>query len=350
MKLTTTHIDWINIGLMLISAAAAFVLPFEVFLFSYAVLGPLHYLTEISWLHERKYFTTGARDAVVLVLLGVLLFCTSVILPMYFPPAENAPQQVKQTYSQQLNQAGATIIYLAFMAALAMTAFRTLGSKVLFMLAAGLFLMSLIKVQVWVLFFIVFLPTLIHVYVFTATFMLLGALKSRSVPGLLAFALLLFIGAFLLLYRPEVTSNVSQTIRDQYSRFFVELNRWMAQLFGHTWTDREQAYQSSLGVALMRFIAFAYTYHYLNWFSKTSIIKWHQVNWIRLVAIGILWLVAVFLYWWNYQYGFIALYTLSFLHVFLEFPLNWRSFMDLGKEMRNISQSGWVRQPVLKPS
>jgi len=349
MKLTTTHIDWINIGLMLISAVAAYVLPFEVFLFSYAVLGPLHYLTEISWLHERKYFTTGARDAVVLILLGVLLFITSIIIPNYFPPAENASQQVKQTYSQQLNQAGATIIYLAFMGALAMTTFRTLGSKVLFMLAAGLFLVALLKVQVWVLFFIVFLPTLVHVLVFTAAFMLLGALKSRSVPGLLAFVLLLTIGATLLFFRPEVTTTVSEGVRSHY-RFFVELNRWLAQIFGQVWTDKDQAYQTELGVALMRFIAFAYTYHYLNWFSKTSIIKWHQVNRIRLVVIAVLWLMAVVLYWWNYYYGFIALYTLSFLHVFLEFPLNWRCFIDLGREVRGISQNGWAKQPILKPS
>lgn len=350
MKLTTAHIDWINIVLMLISAAAAYVLPFEVFLFSYAVLGPLHYLTEISWLHERKYFTTGARDAIVLVLLGVLLFFTSVIIPKFFPPAEKAPTQVKQTFTQQLNQAGATIIYLAFMGALAMTTFRTLGSKVLFMLAAGLFLVALLKVQVWVLFFIVFLPTLVHVFVFTAAFMLLGALRSRSVPGLLAFVLLLSIGSFLLFYRPEVASTVSQPVRDQYNRFFWDLNRWMAQIFGQVWTDKDQAYQSELGVALMRFIAFAYTYHYLNWFSKTSIIKWHQVNRTRLVVIAVLWLIAVFLYWWDYFYGFIALYTLSFLHVFLEFPLNWRCFIDLGREVRGISQNGWAKQPMLKPS
>jgi len=350
MKLTTTHIDWINIGLMLVSACAAFVLPFEVFLFSYAVLGPLHYLTEISWLHERKYFTTGARDALVLVLLGIFLFVTSVIIPKYFPPAEYAPKQVKEAFGQQLNQAGATIIYLAFMGALAMTTFRTLSSKILFMLAAGLVLMALIKVQVWVLFFIVFLPTLVHVFVFTAAFMLLGALKSRSVPGLLALVLLLSIGAFLLFYRPEVTAIISQGVRDQYTMFFVELNRWMAKLFGQELSSSELAYQSSLGVALMRFIAFAYTYHYLNWFSKTSIIKWHQVNWIRLAAIAVLWVVAVTLYWWNYKYGFIALYTLSFLHVFLEFPLNWRSFIDLGREVRSISQKGWARQAALKPS
>ena len=51
MRLTTQQIDWLNIGFMVASAAAAYALPFEVFLFAYAVLGPLHYLTEISWLH-----------------------------------------------------------------------------------------------------------------------------------------------------------------------------------------------------------------------------------------------------------------------------------------------------------
>ena len=29
------------------------------FLFAYAFLGPLHYLTEISWLHDRQYFAKG---------------------------------------------------------------------------------------------------------------------------------------------------------------------------------------------------------------------------------------------------------------------------------------------------
>lgn len=348
MKLTTAHIDWINIGLMILAAGAAFVLPFEVFLFSYAVLGPLHYLTEISWLHERKYFTTGSRDALVLVFLGIMLFCTSVFIPLYFPPSEQAPAPVKQAFTQHLFQAGATIIYLAFMVALAMTIFRTIGNKILFMLVAGFFLMALIRVQAWVLFFIVFLPTLVHVFFFTATFMLLGALKSRSMPGLLAFVLLLTIGAFLLFYHPDVSTTVSDEVRKHYLNF-VELNRWMARLFGQELANPDQAYQSSLGFALMRFIAFAYTYHYLNWFSKTTVIKWHQVNWKRLVAIMVLWIVAVVLYWWEYRTGFIALYTLSFLHVFLEFPLNWRSFMDLGKEVRQISHSGWARNSSPKP-
>src|SRR6186997_718295 len=65
--------DYINIGLLLISCALAFVLPFELFLFSYAILGPLHYLTEINWLHKRNYFTTGKKDYLLLILLCFLL-------------------------------------------------------------------------------------------------------------------------------------------------------------------------------------------------------------------------------------------------------------------------------------
>ena len=68
------RINVVNIGLMLFSCAAAFVMPFEVFLFAYAVLGPLHYLTEISWLHDRKYFTKGKYDYIILWVIGLLIF------------------------------------------------------------------------------------------------------------------------------------------------------------------------------------------------------------------------------------------------------------------------------------
>jgi hypothetical protein len=351
VKLTTTHIDWLNIALMFLAAGAAYVLPFEVFLFSYAVLGPLHYLTEISWLHERKYFTTGARDAIVLFLLSVVLFFVNVGVPTIWPAPrpDTAPPQVIAQYSATMQQAGATIIYLALMSALAMVVFRSLSSKIAMMLLAGVFLMGMIKLPLWILFFTIFLPTLVHVFVFTAAFMLLGALKNRSVPGLLSFLLLFVIAGLLLFYRPDVYTIVPEGVKSHYHNF-VELNGWLANLFGESWNRariKEVAYQTPLGVALMRFIAFAYTYHYLNWFSKTSIIKWHQVNKFRLVAIVVLWLVAVGLYWWNYQIGFIALYTLSFLHVFLEFPLNWRSFLELGKEFQGIASHGWSRPKMV---
>ncbi|HET9870420.1 MAG TPA: hypothetical protein VFR02_07995, partial [bacterium] len=54
---TVDRVNALNIGLMALSAALAFRFPFELFLFSYTVLGPLHYLTEISWLKDRGFYT-----------------------------------------------------------------------------------------------------------------------------------------------------------------------------------------------------------------------------------------------------------------------------------------------------
>ena len=51
------YVNHLNSGLMVVSCVVAYLYPFELFLFSYAVLGPLHYFTEISWLHQRGYFT-----------------------------------------------------------------------------------------------------------------------------------------------------------------------------------------------------------------------------------------------------------------------------------------------------
>ena len=69
----TERLDLLNIGLMGVACAVAFVVPFELFLFSYAILGPLHYLTEISWLHDQKYYLPDRRFALGLLLLTALL-------------------------------------------------------------------------------------------------------------------------------------------------------------------------------------------------------------------------------------------------------------------------------------
>ncbi|SVE46858.1 uncharacterized protein METZ01_LOCUS499712, partial [marine metagenome] len=66
---TLDQVNYLNTGLMLLAAGVALVLPFELFLFAYAILGPAHYLTQISWLHDHQYFTTGKYDFVLLVLL-----------------------------------------------------------------------------------------------------------------------------------------------------------------------------------------------------------------------------------------------------------------------------------------
>ena len=79
----------------------------------------------------------------------------------------------------------------------------------------------------------------------------------------------------------------------------------------------------------MRFVAFAYTYHYLNWFSKTSIIRWHQVSRARGIAIVAAWAVGVGVYLYSYRLGFAVFYVLSVVHVMLEFPLNHQTMVGL---------------------
>ncbi|MFN3940014.1 MAG: hypothetical protein ACK4IY_05470, partial [Chitinophagales bacterium] len=99
-------------------------------------------------------------------------------------------------------------------------------------------------------------------------------------------------------------------------------------------------YFSNTGILITRFIAYAYTYHYLNWFSKTSIIKWHDVPKQQLFIILTLWVLSVVLYASNYYTGLMALYFLSFLHVVLEFPLNFQSFKQIGEQLRMRLRAG----------
>src|SRR5579863_9054605 len=71
------RINYLNIGLMLVSCAIALYIPFELFLFAYAVLGPAHYFTEISWLQKRSFFTRTKNDFWLLIALAILVCFTA---------------------------------------------------------------------------------------------------------------------------------------------------------------------------------------------------------------------------------------------------------------------------------
>ncbi len=50
------NLDNINSILIIIAFGLSIILPFELFLFAYAVLGPIHYLSEIAWLEKKNFF------------------------------------------------------------------------------------------------------------------------------------------------------------------------------------------------------------------------------------------------------------------------------------------------------
>jgi hypothetical protein len=100
--------------------------------------------------------------------------------------------------------------------------------------------------------------------------------------------------------------------------------------------SKTSLFTSPVAVVVARFIAFAYTYHYLNWFSKTTVIKWHEVPKTRLALILVLWIGAIASYLIDYNFGFKVLFLLSILHVMLEFPLNLVTLKGIGVELKSI--------------
>jgi ribosomal protein L6P/L9E len=127
---------------------------------------------------------------------------------------------------------------------------------------------------------------------------------------------------------------------------FMELNRQLINTLGldqlKTFSNESLAentrviFGTQAGFMVMRFIAFAYTYHYLNWFSKTSLIQWHKVPRKTLSIVIAIWIISVAIYAYDFMLGLKWLFLLSFLHVLLEFPLNYRSVIGIGQEISGL--------------
>ena len=409
------QINYLNMGLMALSALLAYFLPFETFLFAYAFLGPLHYLTEISWLHDRNYFSKGKYDFIVLLVIGVLLSYASFAKDF----------GINVDFYESFVEANLFDKLLVF----------ALFSAVLFALVENIFvkiisiLLLFVFISGWLsperaeinrnsttIFALTSLvPTLIHVYVFTGLFMLYGALKSRSKTGLLSVVTFILFPIILVFYAPvETKSNfisdygkkayyadgegffytnvsildhfkltddplltnklyldsvinkksednqmtvadrarITDSLKNKLNENFIVQNsqseyymkpipvKYAIPINGkdYYWNT---VFFSTIGIMLMRFIAFAYLYHYLNWFSKTEVIRWHKVPKIRFAAVIILWLLACGAYAYDYSIGLNFLFFLSFTHVLLEFPLNIVSIVGIGTESFSILKNGF---------
>jgi len=319
------QINYINILLMLISIVIAFFVPFELFLASYAILGPLHYLTEISWLQEKNYFVKSKYDVLVFLVIGLVLL-----------------YGILQPGRHTLTVTTAVLfVGVVFAVTILFTEHVLVKGLAIVLSIALIQVFNLTTNYIFFLIFAVFLPTLFHVFFCTGAFILQGTLRNRHFSGYLS------LGVYVLCcFMPLLLSDLMiPTFTTKYSlknyQLYTVLNDSLSYIFGHGKFGRsKEMYFSSFGIGLMRFIAFVYTYHYFNWFSKTSVIKWHEVPKVRLWSVGILWIISVGLYAYNYVLGFIALYFLSMLHVLLELPLNNLTFIQIGKMMVGKSSSG----------
>lgn len=317
------NIDRLNIFLIIISLIVAYKIPFELFLFSYAFLGPLHYLTEISWLKERNYFIKTKDWIWTFVLFGVVISVPLLLSLPWFDFINKIP--FVNELLKEVNSSSNVILLTALFFSIGLVFLKDLKHTILFLLISIVTSYLILKyVSFSIVLVSIFLPTIVHVYLFTLLFMLFGAIKSKSTPGYIGVALLALIPVIITFGNVNPAQYIlSENTQDNFlASGFHSLNFSLAKLLSST-KDESFSLLSLLGIKIQIFIAFAYTYHYLNWFSKTSIIGWHKgTSKTRLIAIAAIWVASISFYLYDYRTGIIVLFFLSFLHVFLEFPLN----------------------------
>lgn len=301
MVANVTRVNWVNSALVVLTFGLALAFPFQLFFFSYAFLGPAHYLTQISWLHDKRYFSQWKCLAWALVLcagmavlmkgpLAVLLMGAALALALFFTLSKNPAREWP------------VLVLLLF------TAFMCVGLP-----NAALFVAVL-------------LPTIAHVFLFTGSFLLLGAMKSRTPSALVT--LLLFFGlgvSFFFIPHEMLAARFDNAAFPMHD--FDPIAVAVSRMFGG---GGDVAALSNI----FAFFSFAYTYHYLNWFSKVEIIRWHAIPRARVALIMALYLLSIGIYLYDYGLGFKLLAMLSVAHVVLEYPLNIRTFGTIYTDIR----------------
>ena len=317
MRPSEDRVNWTNAALMVISCGAAVAAPFHLFLFAYATLGPLHYLTEISWLHDRQYFAARPQLRRLWLTLVVAAFAA---VTFGYVSSEVLAHPIPPTFEIGL-------VYLAFLGA-AVAVFTTYTASAVALLTVGgaAVLMFTSYPQFGLVAFL--LVTIVHVLLFTGCFILYGATKSKRASGFASFGVFCLCVVASVVLRGAIVP-VGGMVREAYAPF-EQLNHVLLGLGGNAGAP----VYGGAGVRVMQMIAFAYTYHYLNWFSKTSVIGWHEVPRRRAIGIVLLWAASIGIYLYDYKLGFAVLYVLSVLHVLLEFPLNHHSFVGLLRSVR----------------
>ncbi|MHA7058290.1 hypothetical protein ACWGOQ_0013795 [Aquimarina sp. M1] len=320
--MNTFRVDLLNTFLILLSFVFAYFLPFQLFLLAYAILGPLHYFTEINWIRDKNYFIAN-KNWVYIVFSCALLIAipTFLKLPTFELLKSNSLiGQVKDTAPAYLN----ALFFVTLVVAIALVSFEN-KKKQWVVIGSGVVLAILMhQFPLYHIIFGIFLPTIIHVYIFTLVFMWYGNLEKNNRIGYLNVGLMLLIPILIVFISVDHgLYNFSANIKSNYvGNNFHVLNVNISKILGLT-DGTTFFFYEVLDLKIQMFIAFAYTYHYLNWFSKTTIIGWHRkITTKKTIVIGISWMFSVGLYFYDYAIGLSLLLIVSLIHVFMEFPLN----------------------------
>jgi hypothetical protein len=289
--------DAAHLGLMLAALGLTYLVPFELLLLAYVVLGPAHYATEISWLHDRKYFLPQRSIAIGLALVAIAAALIDNAAWFGFVMWSAFVVCVLLTATTTALQG-----MLLFIAALALTGWMLTHGASLAVLG-------------------ILLPTLIHVSLFTMVFMALGAYRSGAAVQWVLLALYVAAIALILIVPPSA-ATIIPSFEKAGQDYFANVAPALGRLFGIP--------NLRLDTRLVSLLAFVYTYHYLNWFIKAEIIHWNLMSKGRLALVVATSAASTALYFYDYAFGFTVLLALSLAHIVLEFPLNGLALRQLG--------------------
>ena len=178
----STHdgINHLNSALMVLSLVAAMFFPFELFLFSFVVLGPLHYLTEVSWLQKRNFFIKNQWESIFLIVLS-LIATLLVVLP-----------------TKKTDEFITNIVFLGFVFAMIVLIVEQTWFKIFLLIAvlALVYFTGFYKAAWFVVIFGIFMSTIIHTTIFTGIFILSGIRKNTSVSGIISLAVFIICTVF----------------------------------------------------------------------------------------------------------------------------------------------------------
>jgi hypothetical protein len=294
--------DVAHVVLMLSALGLTYLVPFELLLLSYVVLGPAHYATEISWLHDRGYFLPQRGIAVGLATLAIVAALIDNASWFGF------------------------VLWGAFVICVLLAATSTAMQSMLVFGVATALTVALLANGMSMAVLGILLPTLIHVSLFTLIFMALGAYRSgEKFQWLLVALYLAAIG--LLLIAPPTAGTLIPSFAKAGHDYFANVAPALGRLF--------RIPGLSLDNRLTSLLAFVYTYHYLNWFIKAEVIHWNAMTTKRLAVVVMASGASTALYFYDYAFGFTVLLAFSLAHIVLEFPLNVLALRQLGAAIRS---------------
>ncbi|HEV2576359.1 MAG TPA: hypothetical protein VGU25_04020 [Acidobacteriaceae bacterium] len=294
----------------------------QVFLFSFAVLGPLHYLTEIAWLRKKNFYlgksVVPSRGYLVAAVVAVVLSLSSDLVKhdLWF-----------WTVGAMLLISLSVLVRNVYVIAVVAVA----------ALVTSLFL------RTWVFFIAAMVPTLVHVFFFTWTFMVSGALREkRKTLAKWVNPALAVATPVVLMFLPIHYGVLGGFWLRAESMTFFSIHTKLAADLHQTMMLNGTLLNSPLIAGLIRVFAFAYLFHYLNWFAKTEVLEWHKISRRGWLAIAVIYAACLGSFAVSFRFGFMLSSSLGLLHVVLEFPLNWQTLRFVAGEHGVVPARRWV--------